>query len=102
MDNVRGMMVALELSKDLQQRITNYYTYYWNRHRGIDHSIVFSDLSDPLLSEISLCLHSDHVRKVGLSHMVLAILCQHSNSFAFVSTPILGSFFKGLPSALSS
>jgi hypothetical protein len=64
MGNVMAMMKALQLPKDLQIRIQNYYEYYWHRHRGIDHSLVFDDLSSPLLSEISLCMHADHVQKV--------------------------------------
>jgi hypothetical protein len=33
MDNVGGLMRALELPKGLQRRIRNYYEYYWNRHK---------------------------------------------------------------------
>jgi hypothetical protein len=64
MNTVSSTMRGLELPNDLQNRIRNYYEYFWNRHRGINHALVFDDLSDPLLSEICLYLHVDHVKKV--------------------------------------
>jgi hypothetical protein len=57
MVDVSGKMRALHLPKDLQARVRNYYSYFWSQHRGINHTVMFGDLSGPLLSEISLCLH---------------------------------------------
>ncbi len=39
--------------------------YFWLQQRGIDHAVVFNELSDPLLSEIALFLHYTHVQKAS-------------------------------------
>jgi CRP-like cAMP-binding protein len=63
-DVIREVMNTLILPNELQVRIYNYYEYFWNRHRGLSHLNMFDDLSEPLISEICLHLHADHVQRV--------------------------------------
>jgi hypothetical protein len=99
MKNVIDMMRALNLPKELQIRITNYYEYFWHRHRGVDHSIVFADLSGPLMSEVSLCLHSDHVQKVPFFRDCQVIQLNGLSSIPVPTAPRLLKRIPPTPSA---
>jgi hypothetical protein len=84
MEHVNGMMKALKLPSNLQIRIKNYYEYYWLRRKGIDHNSVFNELSEPLLSEISLCLHSGVLMGGGVrggSYMHISTITHHYRLF---------------------
>jgi hypothetical protein len=72
-------MNNLDLPNGLQNRVYNYYEYFWNRHRGLSHLSMFDDLSGPLFSEICLHLHSDHVQRASIfvncePHFLVAVV----------------------------
>lgn len=68
MDSVNQNMRNLNLPSDLQLRIRNFYEYSYFRHRLLDHESFFSQLSEPLHSEVSLFLHRQVVQQVPLFH----------------------------------
>ena len=66
LDSVNQNMRILNLPEDLQQRVRNYYDYWFHRHRLLDYRKFVSQLSNALGSEVCLYLHREMVQKVPL------------------------------------
>lgn len=66
LDSVNQNMRILNLPEELQQRVRNYYDYWFHRHRLLDYRKFVSQLSSALGSEVCLYLHREMVQKVPL------------------------------------
>lgn len=66
MDGCTRFMRAKRLPQGLQDRIQLYYSYIWNRSKGVDESIALSTLSTQLRTEVLSHRNRDIIDKVSL------------------------------------
>lgn len=66
MDEVNAYLRAQRIPTELQERVRDYYSYLWEKHRGISASTVLDDIPRGLSQEILLFLNREVVNRVDL------------------------------------
>jgi hypothetical protein len=66
LDEVNAYLRAQRIPTDLQERVRDYYSYMWEKQRGISASTVLDDIPRGLTQEILMFLNRDVVNRVDL------------------------------------
>jgi voltage-gated potassium channel len=66
MDEVNAYLRAQRIPTELQERVRDYYSYLWEKHRGISASTVLDDIPRGLSQEILLFLNREVINRVDL------------------------------------
>ena len=93
MENVNENMRIMKLPAELKKRITHYYEYIWEMHRGLDPRAFMAELSNALCMEIGCLLHEEMVAKVPLFRNVegsfLLALTEHFHTVVVLPGDII-------------
>jgi len=66
LEEVNSYMHTQKIPSDMQARVRDYYSYLWERQRGVDSSNVLKDIPQGLSQEILLFLNRDVLSRVSI------------------------------------
>ncbi|VDK80857.1 unnamed protein product [Dibothriocephalus latus] len=73
MDSVKRYMEYRKVSKDLEQRVIQWFDYLWSNKQSLEEENVLGILPDKLKAEIAIHVHYDTLKRVKIFQAILLV-----------------------------